>query len=461
MRTPTLFALSLALLSAVDLPGQERGRRGRRPGGPPTEAPAAAPAAEPAKNDKPKSYTAIVGGDVYLGTGQRLTGATVLIADDKIETVGHNLKLPEGTVVIDAKGKCVSPGFVAVAGGGMGADRNGPYADTVNPFAPDIKQGLAAGVTSFLAGSTNGRGTPGGSNAVVKLAYGDLDGMVLRENPVVGISMPMSTDERDKLYEQIDAAKKYLQEVADYPAAKAKDEKAKAPQAPRGGEKLVEVLEGKASLWVNLGGGSFGFFRRRGGSGGESDVDAIRQGLDLAKKLGRGVVLVKPTSAWVIPDEIAATGSKAILSPRTRVEADPKAPDHTGSNLASAAILARSGVPVAVTCPVGMFGGAGVGTNGILGQDLNTPNVDVAYAVRGGLDNRKALRTITLDAAEMLGVADRVGSIEPGKDADILILDGDPLHYATFVTTAIVNGKVVYEKGDDALYRHIDRHTDR
>jgi len=56
-----------------------------------------------------------------------------------------------------------------------------------------------------------------------------------------------------------------------------------------------------------------------------------------------------------------------------------------------------------------MFGGGGVDTNGRLGQDLNTPNVDVAYAMRGGLDGRKALRTITVDAAMIMGVGDRVG----------------------------------------------------
>jgi imidazolonepropionase-like amidohydrolase len=146
-----------------------------------------------------------------------------------------------------------------------------------------------------------------------------------------------------------------------------------------------------------------------------------------------------------------------VLSPRTRVAPDPKDPDRTGTNLACAAILADAGVPIAVTCPSGMFGGAGVGTGGILGQDLNTPHVDAAYAVRGGLDNRKALRTLTLDAARMIGAGDRIGSLEPGKDADILILDGDPLHYSTFVTVAVVNGKVVYEKAVEALYGHIQR----
>jgi len=110
-----------------------------------------------------------------------------------------------------------------------------------------------------------------------------------------------------------------------------------------------------------------------------------------------------------------------------------------------------------VTVAGGRYGGAGLGTGGILGQDLHTVHIDAAYAVRGGLDNAKALRTITLDAAKTLGVDARIGSIEAGKDADILILDGDPLHYRTFVQTAIVNGKVVYEKDKEPFYRHIKR----
>src|SRR5690606_27828761 len=112
----------------------------------------------------------------------------------------------------------------------------------------------------------------------------------------------------------------------------------------------------------------------------------------------------------------------------------------------------------AVTPTPGSFGGGPVlGTGGILGHDLNTPHIDAAYAVRGGLDNRRALRTLTLDAARIVNADKRLGSIEPGKDADILILDGDPLHYATFVQVAIVSGKVVYEKARESLYDHIRR----
>ena len=67
------------------------------------------------------------------------------------------------------------------------------------------------------------------------------------------------------------------------------------------------------------------------------------------------------------------------------------------------------------------------------------------------------LRTLTIDAAKILGVDNRIGSLAVGKDADILILDGDPLHYRTFVQTALVNGKVVYEKDKEPFYSHIQR----
>lgn len=458
MRQHVLFALVLATLATGDLFAQGRGRRGQRGPGdqpPPTEAPST-PAATPS-DQKPKSYLAIVGGDVYLGTGQRMTGATVLIADDKIEAVGQNLSLPEGTKVLDAKGKCVSPGFVCAVGNGMGA-RGAPFADSVNPYDPEIKQGLAAGITSFLAGGAGGGATPNGTNAVIKLAWGDPKGMVLQEDSVCGMSVPLSIADRERFVDTVKKAKEYLQAVEDFPKKKAADPNAKEPQPPGGADKLLAVLKGKAKLWISLGGGAFNPFGggRRGG-GKPSDLDGIRQALEISQLLGKGVVLQKPISAWLCADEIAATGSMVLISPRDRMPADPTDPDHTGSNLASAAILAAAGVPVAVTCPVGMFGGAGVGTGGIMGQDLNTPHFDAAFAVRGGLDNRKALRTLTLDSARLIGADARIGSLEPGKDADVLILDGDPLNYSTFVLTAVVNGKVVYEKDKEPLYNHITK----
>ena len=456
MQFPFLAALAATALLTQDLDAQRRGRFTRGGQGGEQAPPSAETKTEETKSDKPKAHLAIVGGDVYLGTGQRITGATVLVGDDKILAVGHNLELPEGTTVIDAKGKTVSPGFVCVYGAGMGAGRSAPYVDSCNPFDPEIKQGLGAGITSFLVNAPRGGSVPSGEGAVVKLAYGKVEDMVLQEGTVLGMSGQLSPQDREKFRDLVKQAKEHQRALAEFLAKKADDPQAKAPKAPAGTEKILDVLNGKSKLWLSLASGGFNPFGG-GRTGSASDVDAIRSALSIAEELGVGCVLVKPTSAWLLPDEIAATDSMVIISPRDRLPAEPTDPDRTGSNLASAALLHKAGVPVAVTCPVGMFGGAGVGTNGILGQDLNTPNVDAAFAVRGGMPNSDALRTLTLDAAKILGVDHRVGSLEKGKDADILILDADPLHYRSFVETAIVSGRVVYEIGKEPIYSRVHR----
>ena len=81
--------------------------------------------------------------------------------------------------------------------------------------------------------------------------------------------------------------------------------------------------------------------------------------------------------------------------------------------------------------------------------------LEAAFAISGGLDEQTALEAITITPAQLLGVDDRVGSLQPGKDADIIILDGDPFHYNTFVQTTIINGKVLYEKQKSSYFSHI------
>ncbi len=431
-------ALALTSLCAeITAQGPGRGRRGRgRP-------PRAAPPPEPEKADKDKpveNWLAIQGGDVHIGNGSIIRRATVLLGDDKIHGIGHEIDIPEGAKILDATGKVVSPGFCAVKGSSMGAPGGRPqgkYADEVNPFDSSIKRGLAAGVTSFLIQASPGRDSIAGNSAVIKLAYGDLDGMVCKEDAVFSIAVPLAPLKLRDFRNLVEKAQDHRDKLEEL----GPDEK--KPKAPTGTEKILAIMEGKAKLWISSG---------RGFS-----VENIRKAMEISELLGVGVVLDNPSAAWVIPDEIATTGSMAVINPRERLPEEPGNEDNTGSNIASAAILNEAGVPVAVTPPAGRFGGPSPGTGGIMGQDLNTPHIDAAYAVRGGLDNRKALRTITLDAARIMGVEDRVGSIEVGKDADLLILDGDPLHYKTFVQVAIVNGKIVYEKDKEPFYSHIKR----
>jgi hypothetical protein len=450
-RNPLVLALCATAALAADAAAQRIQRRGPRPE---QQAAPAAPAAEqPAAKPKVEAWTAIRGGDVHVGDGTILRRATVLIGDDKIHAVGQEVEVPDGATLVDATGKVVAPGFCLATASGFGTPRSGDdVREGLNPFDTTIKMGLAAGITSFLWQSGGGTGTPGGNSALVKLAYGDLDGMVGLENQVVSMRVPLSAQDLAKFRELVEQARKHLDAVK---AAAGKPD-GEAPKPPRGTEPLLKVMSGEQRLWIGAGGGGFRGFGGGGGSRG-FDVNQVRQAMEIAALLGVGVVLNGPVEAWVVADEVAATGSMAVVSPRQRVEADEGDPDRTGSNLAQCAILHEAGVPVAVTTPSGMFGGASIGTGGILGQDLNTPHVDAAFAVRGGMPNRAALRTLTLDSARIAHAERRVGSLEPGKDADVLILDGDPLHYRTFVEVAFVNGKAVYRKDDEPYYRHIRR----
>lgn len=92
---------------------------------------------------------------------------------------------------------------------------------------------------------------------------------------------------------------------------------------------------------------------------------------------------------------------------------------------------------------------AALGQNVAVGADTRV--IDAS----GGLDEQTALEAITITAAEIIGVADRVGSLQVGKDADIIILDGHPFHHKTFVESTLINGKVLYEKAKSIYFSHI------
>ena len=99
--------------------------------------------------------------------------------------------------------------------------------------------------------------------------------------------------------------------------------------------------------------------------------------------------------------------------------------------------------------------GQGLRLGGLAGRDLANYPIEGAFAIRGGASERAVLRAMTLGAAEALGVADRIGSIEPGKDADLIVLDGDPFHYRTVVDLALVEGRLSYERARSSFYRDL------
>ena len=114
--------------------------------------------------------------------------------------------------------------------------------------------------------------------------------------------------------------------------------------------------------------------------------------------------------------------------------------EDAGFNVSNPAILAKAGIPVAFRSKEGQWEWPAAGTRG--GDLLEI----AAFACRFGMPEEAALRAVTIDAARIAGIGDRVGSLEPGKDADILILGGHPLRTTSVPEAVFLNGKVIYQR---------------
>lgn len=369
--------------------------------------------------------TAITGGDIYTITGGIIRNGTVLIKGTQIDQVGSNITVPKGATVINAKGKVVMPGFVAVSGR-LGGGYGGKIADSLDPFSQAVSLALASGVTAvYVSGG-----------AVVKPAYGDLDGMLVKES----VFRRMSFSNRQWLSKTntligLRQARGYMRDLDRYNREKATEKKSAQPQKPSGVDTYLPMLRGEVRVLVSA-----------------STAGDILSVLELVDEFGIQIIIEGGIEAWAVADEIARRKVDVIITPRYKMRPDEDKSQPSGSDLKNAAILKKAGVKFAILPPSVSFTSS---TSGIAGRDLMTLPMDAAFAVSGGLDEQTALEAITITAAEILGVDNRIGSIQPGKDADIIIMDGHPFHHNTFVETTIVNGKVLYEKGKSTYFSHI------
>ncbi len=383
--------------------------------------------------------TAIQGGDIYTITGGIIRNGTVLIKGTQIDQVGSNIAVPKGATVINAKGKIVMPGLIAVSGR-LGGGSGGKIADSLDPFSQTVSLALAAGVTAVYVSR--------GSDAVVKPAYGDLDGMLVKES----IFRKMSFSNRQWLSKTntligLRQARSYMRDLDRYTREKAAEkkpdqtqkrtqsQKPPEPQKPSGADTYLPMLRREVRVLVS--------------ANTAADILSV---LELVDEFGIQIIIDGGIEAWTVADEIARRKVDVIITPRYKLRPDENKSQPSGSDLKNAAILKKAGVKFAILPPSASFTSS---TGGIAGRDLMTLPMDAAFAVSGGLDEQTALEAITITAAKILGVDNRVGSIQPGKDADIIIMDGHPFHHNTFVETTIVNGKILYEKDKSTYFSHI------
>jgi imidazolonepropionase-like amidohydrolase len=412
-----------------------------------------ATAQQPAAPAKPPA-TLIRNATVLTVTKGTLANTDLLLQNGKIAQIGKNLSAPAGAQVIDATGKYVMPGIIdphshtmidAVNEGSLSVTSMVRIRDVLNPTDVNIYRQLAGGVTTInvLHGSAN---TIGGQNAVVKLKWGrDVDEMLFPNAPpgikfalgenvtrknsqeaqrATGQPMRYPTTrmgQEEVLRDAFTRARDYKAEWDDYNARVKKGEKNLVP--PRRDlelEPLVEVLEGKRFVHAHS---------YRG--------DEMLMLLEVAKEFGFTVkTLQHGLEGYKIASEIAQAGT-GLSSFADEWSYKIEAYDAIPYNVP---ILMRHGVVATV--------------NSDSDERARRLNIDAAKMMRyGGLTEDSALATITYNGAVQLGIQDRVGSIELGKDADVVIWSGDPLSVYSTAETTFIDGEIFFDKQRDLAMR--------
>ena len=435
-----------------------------------------------AKDAEKDNFYAIVGGDIYTGTGAVLRGATLLAKNGVITEIGYDLFLPEGTEKLDARGMRVYPGLVALnatsritrglfaaelgddeinmdphlgidsispgcpCGGNLtdGVDHTAHWDEIFNdpsyagePLATD--QDRIKSEDSFdpyseymvLALST-GITTAEQSNTAIKLRRGKFEGTFMGDGAMTTVSWSLRNPSSiSSAKEKFAAAAEYLRAYRAWEALG--DKKIKEPVKRGVDSNVLRILKGEVLARFN--------------ANSREELLGIAR---LAQQYGFRPVLVGCTEGWTVAEELGRAGAYAILTPRDRSPKSESLVRAGGTSIENAAILHRSGVQVAV-----VPGSTSFDLGGITGRDLMHLPVEAGFAVRGGLSDTAALQAITIVPARLLGVSHRVGTLEVGKDCDAIVTDGDILHYQTFVQNAVVAGEMVYDKQEEVFFAHI------
>ena len=399
--------------------------------------------------------TLIRNATILTVTKGTLTGTDLLITNGKIAQIGKHLTAPAGATVIDGTGKFLMPGIIdphshmmsdATNEGSLSVTSMVRITDVLNPTAPNIYRALAGGVTSLniLHGSAN---TIGGQNATVKLKYGRPVAEMMFPGAPPGIKFALGENVTRKNQQQLQipgvpsAPRRYpatrmgQEEVLRDAFTRAKDYKAewdeyrtrlktdKAALAPRRDlelEPLVEVMEGKRLVHAHS-------YR----------ADEMLMLLNLAKEFGFKVqTLQHGLEGYKIATEIAAAGTG--LS--------------SFADSWSYKIEAYDAIPYNV--PILMKHGVLATINSDSDERVRRLNIDAAKLMRyGGLTEEEALRTITINGALQLGVGDKVGSIEVGKDADLGLWSAHPLSVYANCEKTFVDGEVFFDRQQDIAQR--------
>lgn len=377
---------------------------------------------------------AIVGGTVHPVSGPAIEGGTVLVRDGRIVAVGRDVAVPADARRIDATGKVVTPGLFAPTGslGLVEVDQVGDtddasfargddivtaafdVVDGLNPFSTLLPYNRLGGVTTAVAAPSGG--LIAGQAAVIALSGDSPTAMLVR--PRVAMFASFGEEGARAAGGARGAAALRLREVFEDArywrsnrAAFDRGETRELAASRLDLEALQPVLAGTMPLVVE--------------AHRASDILAV---LRIAREYGARPVILGGTEAWMVASELAAVGVPVILKPLTSL---PAAFERLGARFDNAAILAAARVPIALSA--------------FETHRASSIAQEAGNAVRYGLPWEAALRAVTLAPAEIYGVAERTGSLEVGKSADLVVWSGDPFELSTRAEVVIIGGEVMPE----------------
>ncbi len=384
---------------------------------------------------------AITGGRVLTISHGVIENGTVLVGNGKIAAVGRDVKVPHGAQVIDARGKVVMPGIFD-AGDKLGTveiplervtvddteytDPLQPQLrvlDALNPESENILVARAAGITNALSTPADGN-LIGGQSAVIRLNGDTVDAMVVKSPAALHLSLgeqskltygtknraPETRMGEVAMLRQEFLKAQHYKEVQD---AYARKQGPKEPSAPPARDLKLDVmvaaLEGKIPVVAHA-----------------ERVSDIESALRLADEFHLHLILADAAAAWRIADQLAARKVPVIVGP---ILEEPNHMESLDVRLDNAARLYKAGVPIAIQTSAD--------------NEVRDLPFQVEYAVSYGLPEDAVLAAVTLNPARFFGVDNQLGSIDAGKEANLIVLDGTPFRVKTQVVTELIDGKVV------------------
>lgn len=387
-------------------------------------------------SSKASAQVAVRGETVYTMAGEPIKDGVVLITNGKIERVGPLSKVLIPSNYRTIRARVVTPGLIdARSVVGLSGYLNQPTDQSQLELSTAIQPELRAfdaydarerlvewlrrfGITTVHTGHAPGA-LISGQTMIVKTVGDNVDQAVLVQTAMIAASLGdagLGTNGKPPgtRAKEIAMLRAEFLRARDYNTKQTTAKEEQKPARDLRLEALARVLRGEIPLLIAA-------------NRAQDIVNALR----LAKEFNIKIVLDGAAEAYLVLNEIKAANVPVIVHP-TMARAAGEAEN---LSMETAAALRRAGIPIALQS----------------GYETYVPKTRVvlfeaAIAASNGLSFTDALSTITIDAARILGISNRVGSLEAGKDADLALFDGDPFEYTTHVTGVIVNGQVVSEE---------------